>query len=325
MAVRNAFFRRLCVRRVALEQNLAADAVRFCSEPALTTPLAIANDAVDGRQCLFRLARLRLRLGQRGHQKWNVVADILLSASRDSGAHFGKNGVSPVRAAPRPRRKEFSVRRPHLHFVRACDVDESFNVGRRCGRAPPEHFKYREVEMRVADGNDVAGANCARQSLLGNGARLIDFPQHPQHQRKVCGNGYADVRSETKRLITMTLRIENGTRTFEKSARRGEIPGEPFSRAVDAKGNDGFWRIRPIFDFAQSKFRDFPQRRQFAANEVTRPKGVLNRKALRRIIGSGGQFLGPAKGPAGFRRLHASTMQEGAAVSGLELVTVGHS
>ena len=56
----------------------------------------------------------------------------------------------------------------------------------------------REVEMRVTDRTDVAGPNCARHSLLGNGSRLIDFPQHPQHQRKVRGDGYADVLGETK-------------------------------------------------------------------------------------------------------------------------------
>jgi hypothetical protein len=93
--------------------------VRFSGEPALTTPLAIANDVGDGRKCLFRFAGLRLRLGQHRCEKWNVVAETLLSQSRETVAHFGKNGVSPVRAAPRPRREEFTVRRPHLHFVRA--------------------------------------------------------------------------------------------------------------------------------------------------------------------------------------------------------------
>ena len=56
----------------------------------------------------------------------------------------------------------------------------------------------------------------------------------------------------------MTARIENVTRAFEKSARRGEITGEPFSRAVEAKANDSFGRSRPPFDFAQNEFRDFP-------------------------------------------------------------------
>src|SRR6478609_9470099 len=85
--------RRRRVHSIALEQNIAANAVRFSSEPALTTPLAIANDVGDGRKCLFRFTGLRLRLGQHRCEKWNVVAETLLSQSRETVAHFGKNGV----------------------------------------------------------------------------------------------------------------------------------------------------------------------------------------------------------------------------------------
>ena len=137
------------------------------------------------------------------------------------------------------------------------DVDESFDMGSRCRNAPPQHFKYREVKMRVADRADVAGPHCACHSLVGNGSRLIDFAQHPQHQRKVRGNGYAYVLGETKRRIAMKLWIENVTRAFEKSTRCGEITSKPFSRPVEAKTNDSFERVWPRLDFAQNQFRDF--------------------------------------------------------------------
>ena len=170
-----------------------------------------------------------------------------------------------------------------------------------CSRnAPPHHLKYGKVEMRITDGSDVPGLGRARHHLFGNRARPIDLAKHPQNEGEVRGDGHANVLGKAKRLIAMVLRIENGKRAFEKRPRRGEIPGEPLSRAVEADSDDSFGRSGPRFNFAQNKLRDFSQRRQFAAHEVARPETVVNREALRRILGSAGKFPGAREGLAGF-------------------------
>ena len=88
----------------------------------------------------------------------------------------------------------------------------------------------------------------------------------------------------------MALRTENGERAFKERVRRGEIPGEPLSRPIQAKSDCSFEGSRPRFDFAKDKLCNFSHRRHFAAHRVTRPQAVITGKSLQRIIDTASQL-----------------------------------
>ena len=102
------FLDRHGVRRIALPQNVAADAMRFRRAPALPVPLDFCDDAVDGCERGVGFACLRFRFRQQGCKKRDEQADCLLAASRDTVAHFGDGSGRAVRITPRPRCQEFA-------------------------------------------------------------------------------------------------------------------------------------------------------------------------------------------------------------------------
>ena len=70
-------------------------------------------------------------------------------AGRDTLAHFGEDGVRPVqRCADDTASRNLPYTVHILHFVRARDVDESFEVGSRFRNAPPA--KFAKARSRVA-------------------------------------------------------------------------------------------------------------------------------------------------------------------------------
>jgi hypothetical protein len=76
--------------------------------------------------------------------------------SADAVAHVREARVGgAIRAAPRPRHEKFAVGRPHPHFVRTREVDESLNVASRRGNVSPDHLENRDMKVRIADGRDV--------------------------------------------------------------------------------------------------------------------------------------------------------------------------
>ena len=66
MAVRNASSAGAGIRRIALEQDFAADAMALRVKPTLSSTLGLGDDAVDGRVRGFDFAGFRFGLGQRG-------------------------------------------------------------------------------------------------------------------------------------------------------------------------------------------------------------------------------------------------------------------
>ena len=108
----------------------------------------------------------------------------------------------------------------------------------------------------------------------------------------------------------MALRIENGERAFEERVRHGEIAGEPFSRAIQAKRDGGLEGNRPRFDFAQNKLCNFTHWRQFAAHIVTHPQAVVTGELLQRIIDTASQLACMTKSRLCFRRLHAARLEQ---------------
>ena len=160
--------------------------------------------------------------------------------------------------------------------------------------APPHHLKYGIVEMRKTDGLDVPGLGRARHHLFGNRARPIDLAKYPQNGGEVRGDGHANVLGKAKRFIAMVLRIENGKRAFNKRPRRGEIPGAPLSRAVEADSDDSFGRSGCVSTSRRTSsaiLAAAPIRRARSGP----PRDRSEPRSARRILGSAGKFPGCVK------------------------------
>ena len=96
------FLGQLRVRRIAPEQDFAADAMGFRCKPTLSLTLGVGDGAVDGRERGVDRVRPHLRLGQRGGNDRHIESDASLAARFDCRAHLRRSNLASqlIAAAP---------------------------------------------------------------------------------------------------------------------------------------------------------------------------------------------------------------------------------
>jgi hypothetical protein len=238
------------IRRIALEQNIAADAVALSIKPTLSRVLAIGDNAVDSGEGSLDLARFHFPLGQRRRCERNEVAHSLLAAGRDSSAHFREPSIGALQMPTRPRPEETAVGRQRWHSACAREVDESIDMRRRSSGVPAHHLEHGEVEMPIDGGADVTDSGRARYHLLGDFTRPINLAKRPEDQGLVGRYGNAEVLGKTKGKVAIALRIKDRERAFERNARICKISSKPVRGTVEASSDTSLWRPRPGLDFA---------------------------------------------------------------------------
>jgi hypothetical protein len=88
------------VRRIAVHENLTADAVGLRFEPALPSPLGVCNSAVHSCKRGFDLAGVQFRFCQRRLENWSVQKTALLPKYSDAAAHTFDVDILTVRTCP---------------------------------------------------------------------------------------------------------------------------------------------------------------------------------------------------------------------------------
>ena len=149
------FLGRRRIRRIALEQNLAADAMALRVKPTLSVrSLSAMTRSIVASAASISLASTSASASAVAMSGMKLPT----SGSRQAaiaGAHFSEAGIRAVQCRRDHGRKR-AVGRPHRHFVCAREVDESFDMRRRAGRIPAHHLEHGEVEMPIDGGADVA-------------------------------------------------------------------------------------------------------------------------------------------------------------------------
>ena len=88
------FLGRRRVRRIALEQDFAADAMGFRCKPALSVALGLGHGVVDGERARRRSPRPHSASAKRGGKDRHIESDPSLAARLDCRAHLRETGVA---------------------------------------------------------------------------------------------------------------------------------------------------------------------------------------------------------------------------------------
>ena len=290
------------VRRIALEQDCAADAVEQRVRPVLAGFIASASSSSIRRKAPSASCPSASSSASR---PWKSGTNSLFPWPRYA-ASASRSPVIPLSRSPSRARAQFECTSPSARYrAIPCSRPSSTRNLRDAPaglRVATERLVQRDDRVNVRTGRCVTGLVRARQRLLAQRPRPFDIAQSPACQREVARCAGAGIRAEPELRVTIALGIVCPQRLGEVRLCVDEIALEE-ARHAHVAARDRCLRHPPlVFGVAQEALRGLPRQAELAAQQAAGEQPVIGVESLVRIARLPLRASGRRQKPSSTRR-----------------------